>query len=89
MKNFRINQTVQWRWLGQVIVGQVKEVFFEPTVKIIKGKSIKRNGSRNNPAYLVQSAAGNIALKLHSELQVRPQVRNQKIPQPSLFGGDS
>ncbi len=88
MKSYKRNEDVQWKWLGRFIEGQVKEVYFEPTVQVIKSKSIKRNGSKENPAYLVQSKAGNIALKLHSELQPKSQQRNSRLPKPSLFGGD-
>lgn len=54
--------------MGQKILGQVIEIHYEPIIKTIKGKKIKRNGSQSNPAYLVQSEAGNYALKLHGEL---------------------
>lgn len=68
MKSFKVSQKVQWKWLGGLIHGKVKEVFREPVIKVIKGKSIKRNGSVEKPAYLVESEAGNLALKLHTEL---------------------
>ena len=54
--------------MGRVISGVVKEVHLNPIVKGIKGKMIKRNGSSENPAYLVKSDAGNFALKLQTEL---------------------
>ena len=65
---FEIGSKVQWKWLGRVIAGQVEEVHFEPVLQEIKGKRIKRNGSPSKPAYLVRSDAGNLALKLESEL---------------------
>ena len=71
MKVFKINAKVQWNWLGCSILGLVQKVYFEPVVKTIKSKNIKRNGSKDNPAYLVKSEAGNFALKLHSELKPR------------------
>jgi hypothetical protein len=55
--------------LGRPISGEVEEIFLEPVVKVIKGKRIKRNGSAAKPAYLVRSEAGNLALKLETELQ--------------------
>jgi len=69
MKPYKINAKVQWKWLGGVIEGHVVEVYFKPVEKMIKGKKIKRNGSKEKPAYLVQSKAGNFALKLHTELE--------------------
>lgn len=68
MKTFKAGSKVTWQWLGNPIHGKVKEIFFEPIVKTIKGKNIKRNGSKEKPAYLVESDAGNLALKLHTEL---------------------
>ncbi len=68
---FNVEDPVQWKWLGRFINGVVKEIYFEPVVRTIKTKKIKRNGSAENPAYLVQSEAENMALKLHSELQPR------------------
>lgn len=65
---FKKGAPVGWKWLGGVVEGRVNSIFFEPTEMIIKGKKIKRNGSQQEPAYLVQSNAGNFALKLHREL---------------------
>ena len=65
---FAIGENVTWKWAGGVIMGQVEEVHFAPIEKIIKGSRIKRNGSVEKPAYQVKSEAGNIALKLHTEL---------------------
>ena len=87
MKSFKKNAVVQWKWLGRVISGEVIEIFFEPVEKLIKEKRIKRNGSRENPAYLVRSAAGNLALKLHSELSGSEEspLRKAKADRPRLF----
>lgn len=71
MKNttpFAIDDEVTWNWAGGVVKGRVEEIHFGPIEKIIKGSRIKRNGSVEKPAYQVKSEAGNIALKLHTEL---------------------
>lgn len=65
---FEIGQKVIWKWMGREISGKVVEIHFEPVVKEIKGKLIKRNGSQEKPAYFVQSDAGNFALKLATEV---------------------
>ncbi len=65
---FEKGEAVCWKWMGGLIQGTVEEVFLEPVTKLIKGKSIKRNGSPEKPAYLVRSEASNIALKLETEL---------------------
>ena len=66
---FKRGSKVLWKWLGRGIEGVVEEVHFAPVVKMIKGKRIKRNGSAEKPAYLVRSSAGNLALKLETEIQ--------------------
>ncbi len=63
-----LGSTVTWKWMGRNIHGTVEEIHLCPTERLIKGKLIKRNGSQEKPAYLVKSSAGNLALKLHSEL---------------------
>lgn len=68
MAKFKRGGRVEWKWLGRPIVGIVEEIFKEPVVRTIKGKRIKRNGSPEKPAYLVKSEAGNLALKLETEL---------------------
>ncbi len=65
---YQVGDKVQWKWLGRLIVGSVEQIFTETVIQEIKGKQIKRKGSQDNPAYLVKSAAGNLALKLQSEL---------------------
>jgi len=67
---FKKGQAIQWKWLGDLIDGTVQEIYFEPVVREIKGKKIKRNGSPEKPAYLVLSRAGNLALKLETEIHL-------------------
>ena len=87
MKQFKLNHDIQWKWMGRMITGKVKEIYTEPIVKEIKTKKIKRNGSPENPAYLVESKAGNLALKLHSELTA-VKASSYKGPKPTMFGDD-
>lgn len=65
---YLVGEQVSWKWAGGVIKGQVEEVHFAPIERTIKNSKIKRNGSVEKPAYVVKSVAGNIALKLHTEL---------------------
>jgi hypothetical protein len=65
---YKVGDPIQWKWVGGIVEGKIEEVFMGPIEKIIKGKKIKRNGTVEKPAYLVRSEAGNIALKLHTEL---------------------
>ena len=68
MKAHKVGKRVRWQWMGGWIDGRVIEVHFNSIVRELKGKQIKRNGSRENPTYGVQSEAGGVALKLHTEL---------------------
>lgn len=71
---FKVGAKVEWRWYGGVIDGVVEEVYFESVTREIKGKKITRHGSPEKPAYLVRSEAGNIALKLETELAKRSKI---------------
>lgn len=76
MKNntYEIGSKVTWKWAGGVVHGTIEEVHFAPIERTIKGSKIKRNGSVEKPAYVVKSEAGNIALKLHTELSLNPRI---------------
>lgn len=65
---YKKNAKVYWKWAGGIVHGTVEEIYQGPVEREIKGKKIKRNGSVEKPAYLVKSEAGNLALKLQTEL---------------------
>ena len=79
-----VGSAVQWKWMGRFISGSVKEIYSNSVSKTIKGKLIKRHGSEENPAYLVESVSGNLALKLHSELQVS-ESKKANLRGPKMF----
>lgn len=83
---FKKDSQVQWKWLGRNIKGVIVEIFTNPVVREIKGKKIKRNGSSENPAYLVRSEAGNEALKLGTELFQPTNIPSKGRKRPSMFG---
>ncbi|MNL33736.1 hypothetical protein D3C87_1556640 [compost metagenome] len=85
---FKVGAKIQWKWLGRAIQGVVKEVHETPITKTIKGKSIKRNGSVENPAYVVESSVGNLALKLHSELSPTASKKARSKSTPKMFSKD-
>jgi len=63
-KNFAVGAAVQWKWLGRAVLGTVRSSSLEPITKTIKGKALSnRNGSAENPAYVVESESGNLAFK--------------------------
>ena len=82
---------VTWKWLGADIKGSVRQVYFKKIEKTIKGKKITRIGSKEKPAYLVKSQAGNLALKLETELHplasAKPMKKvGKKSVSPKMFG---
>jgi hypothetical protein len=86
----KVGSKVRWKWLGREIDGVIKEIHLSSVTRTIKGKSIKRNGTDLNPAYVVESVAGNAALKLQSELVTVPRTESKtRRPKPTLFDGRS
>ena len=59
---------VEWKWGGNTAEGKVKESFEKPVQRTIKGTKVKRNASKEEPAYLVEQEDGGRALKSGSEL---------------------
>ena len=84
MAQFKKSSKVQWKWLGRPISGTVEEVFKASVTKTIKGKKITRHGTEEKPAYLVKSEAGNLALKLESEL-VSQKSKTASSVKPKMF----
>lgn len=80
MTRFEPGTAVQWKWYGGLIEGVVEELFTERVVRELKGSKIVRNGTPENPAHLVRSDAGNLALKLGSELAPRAKVFARRAP---------
>lgn len=60
---------VAWKWANGLAQGKIKSIHKKPTTILSKGKEIKRNGSTDNPAIIIEHASGNDVLKLASEIQ--------------------
>jgi Hypervirulence associated proteins TUDOR domain len=67
-ESFRKGTRVKWNWGEGVGRGRIKERFARQVERSIEGALIRRNGSSENPAYLVQADNGSEVLKLGSEL---------------------
>ena len=61
---------VAWKWGNGLAEGIIKSVHYEPITITSKGKLVKRNGSADNPAVIIEHKSGNNVLKLASEVQV-------------------
>jgi hypothetical protein len=68
MAKFRIGQKVEWKWQPGYVTGTVQEVFTETVRRQIKGSTITRHGTPENPAYLLLTQKSVEVLKLESEL---------------------
>ncbi len=68
-KHFAKGAAVRWNWAGNQAQGKVAERFDRRVQRTIKGEKIVRNGSKDNPAYLVEQEDGGKVLKLESELE--------------------
>lgn len=60
---------VRWNWAAGSAEGEVVERFERRVSRTLKGKRIVRNGTAENPAYLLRQQDGDEALKRGSELE--------------------
>ncbi len=59
---------VSWKWGAGHPKGTVEEVVDgEATAETKRGNEIKKNGSEDDPAVVIQAASGNSAVKLAHE----------------------
>ena len=65
----RKGSTVSWKWGSSTAEGKVAEVHRDKVTRQSKGESISRNGSDDDPAYVIEQEDGTTVLKLRSELQ--------------------
>ena len=65
----RKGSTVSWKWGSSTAEGKVAEVHHDKVTRQSKGESISRNGSDDDPAYVIEQEDGTTVLKLKSELQ--------------------
>lgn len=66
--SFREGQKVCWQWGAGAADGKIVERFERRVQRTLKGSKIVRNGSKDDPAYLVEQSDGDKVLKLGSEL---------------------
>lgn len=66
---YQTNTKVSWPWGDGTAEGYVREIFRESVTRTLKGTEVTRDGSDEDPAYLIEQADGDRVLKLHSELE--------------------
>lgn len=65
----RKGSQVRWNWGQGSATGKVAERFDRRVTRTIAGKRIARNGTHDNPAYLIEQEDGARVLKRGSELE--------------------
>lgn len=65
---FSKGDKVEWNWSSGTATGKVTERFERRVQRTLKGSKIVRNGTKDNPAYLIEQSDGDDVLKLGSEL---------------------
>lgn len=68
---YRKGQAVSWSLGNGTANGKVAERFDRRVQRTIEGSRIVRNGTAENPAYLIEQADGGRVLKRGSELDAR------------------
>lgn len=60
---------IEWDWGNGIAKGQIVDSFEREVERTLQGSKVKRNGSEDNPAYLIRQDDGDEVLKLHSEIR--------------------
>ncbi|QHV94316.1 hypervirulence associated TUDOR domain-containing protein [Spirosoma endbachense] len=68
MTTAKKGDNVKWKYGKSEGVGKVSEVHQNDVKKTIKGKSIKRKGSQEEPALVIRQADGQEVIKSASEV---------------------
>ena len=64
----RKGSTVTWKYGTGTASGKIEEVHKESITKKIKGSDITRNGTADNPAFVIVQENGDKVVKLQSEV---------------------
>ena len=67
--SIREGSTVTWTWGSSSASGTVTEIHRSKVTRTTKGQEITRNGSDDDPAYVIEQEDGTTVLKLRSEVE--------------------
>ena len=67
--SIRQGSAVTWKWGSNRATGTVTEVHHGKVTRTTKGKEVTRNGSEDDPAYVIEQDDGTTVLKLASEVE--------------------
>ena len=65
----REGSKVRWHWIGSTAEGKVVAIHRSRVTRALDGSEITRNGSDDDPAYLIEQEGGARVLKLRSEVE--------------------
>ncbi len=65
---YRKGEAVSWHWGSGTAHGKVDEKFERRVQRTLKGAKVVKNGTTDNPAYLIVQSDGDKVLKRGSEL---------------------
>jgi hypothetical protein len=65
----RTGTEVTWSWGNGTATGVVTEIHHDKVTRTSKGESITRDGSDDDPAYVIEQDDGTTVLKLRSEVE--------------------
>ena len=60
---------VSWNWGNGTGEGEVQKVYTRSVTRKLKGSEVTRNGSKDDPALLIEQEDGDEVLKLQSEVK--------------------
>ncbi len=67
--SIREGTEVTWAWGSSRASGTVTEIHRSSITRTSKGSEITRNGSEDDPAYVIEQDDGTLVLKLSSEVE--------------------
>ena len=67
--SIRKGTVVSWKWGSSKAEGKVTEVHHDKVSRTTKGEKITRDGSTDDPAYVIEQEDGTVVLKLASEVE--------------------
>lgn len=65
---YQTNTKVQWNWGEGTAEGYIRQIFRQKVSCTLQGAEVTRNGTADNPAYLIEQQDGAKVLKLQSEI---------------------
>jgi predicted FMN-binding regulatory protein PaiB len=67
--SIRTGTVVTWNWGTSEAEGTVTEVHHDKVTRTTKGEQVTRNGTADDPAYVIEQEDGTVVLKLASEVE--------------------